>query len=405
MGEPSPAATPGNKTVDAKGESWEGLTGGNSGDRGVAVSKSPPSRRRAPGGALDALAHSETRYRRLFEAARDGILLLDVETGRITDANPFMYELLGYSHDELLGKELWEIGLFADQAASQAAFRQLQEVGYIRYEDLPLQTRRGERREVEFISNVYAEGNGNVIQCNIRDITERVRLEQERQRAHDELQTVRDKLQVALEREQHLTKALRQEIQERRALEERLAHQAFHDAVTGLPNRAFFLDHLERAIAHAKRSGTLVCVMFLDLDGFKAVNDTRGHEFGDRLLAAVAARLLASVRPEDVVARWGGDEFTLLLQDVQEESHVRRMVGRLEQCLAMPITVAGHEIAVRASMGVVMGNGSSTMRTPGDFLRAADQAMYHAKMNRAVSSSSSGNGNGKDAGGQQEEVK
>jgi PAS domain S-box-containing protein len=125
----------------------------------------------------ETLEHSELRYRRLFEAARDGILLLDVDSGRITDANPFMTELLGYPHADLVGKELWQIGLFKDQDASQAAFRQLQERGYIRYEDLPLQTRRGERREVEFVSNVYRENGHTVIQCNIRDITERKAME------------------------------------------------------------------------------------------------------------------------------------------------------------------------------------------------------------------------------------
>jgi PAS domain S-box-containing protein len=105
--------------------------------------------------AANAVTISEIRYRRLFEAARDGILLLDIETGKITDANPFMEELLGYAHDELVGKELWEIGLFSDREASRAAFRQLQEQDYIRYEDLPLETRRGVRLDVDFVSNVY----------------------------------------------------------------------------------------------------------------------------------------------------------------------------------------------------------------------------------------------------------
>lgn len=121
----------------------------------------------------DALKISEQRYRRLFEAARDGILILDSDQGKITDANPFMSELLGYSHDELIGKELWEIGLLQDKEASQAAFRQLHQDGYIQYEDLPLQNCRGERREVEFVSNLYREDGHTVIQCNIRDITER----------------------------------------------------------------------------------------------------------------------------------------------------------------------------------------------------------------------------------------
>ena len=134
-----------------------------------------------PSPTLDGMRTSEIRYRRLFEAARDGILILNATTLKITDANPFMTELLAYSLDQFLGKELWEIGMFSDKEASQAVFRELQLTGYIRYEDLPLQTRDGFRREVEFVSNVYDEDGHHVIQCNIRDITERRRREEERE--------------------------------------------------------------------------------------------------------------------------------------------------------------------------------------------------------------------------------
>ena len=120
-----------------------------------------------------AILTSEIRYRRLFEAARDGILILDPTTRKITDANPFMSELLGYPHRELIGKELWEIGLLKDEKASRAAFRELRKNHFIRYEVLPLQTKKGQRHEVEFVSNLYDEGGREVIQCNIRDITER----------------------------------------------------------------------------------------------------------------------------------------------------------------------------------------------------------------------------------------
>ena len=121
------------------------------------------------------LEASESRYRRLFETAQDAILILDAEErpGTIMDANPFVIDLLGYSLDELSGKELWEIGLFADKAESQAAMEQLQSEGYIRYEDIPLETKQGKRVDVEFVSNAYMVDGRNVIQCNIRDITER----------------------------------------------------------------------------------------------------------------------------------------------------------------------------------------------------------------------------------------
>ena len=123
------------------------------------------------------LVASETRYRRLFETAKDGILILDASTGQITDANPFLAHLLGYSREELLGKRLWEIGPFKHTAKSKVAFEELQNNDYIRYEDLPLETRDGTSVDVEFVSNVYAVNGDKVIQCNIRDITSRKQVE------------------------------------------------------------------------------------------------------------------------------------------------------------------------------------------------------------------------------------
>jgi PAS domain S-box-containing protein len=120
-----------------------------------------------------ALKTSEIRYRRLFETAKDGILILDADTGRITDANPYLQEMLGYSLDELHGKMLWEIGPFKDIAASRGAFRKLQRKEYIRYDNLPLETKGRRHKHVEFVSNVYQENGTRVIQCNIRDITVR----------------------------------------------------------------------------------------------------------------------------------------------------------------------------------------------------------------------------------------
>jgi PAS domain S-box-containing protein len=141
-----------------------------------------------------ALRASEVRYRRLFEAARDGVLLLDIHSQKITDANPFMFDLLGYTHEDLVGKELWEIGFLKDAETSHAAFDRLAREGRIRYEDLPLQTRTGEVREVEFVSNVYDEGGRSVIQCNIRDITRRKQTERQRAQAEEAVRAARTEL-------------------------------------------------------------------------------------------------------------------------------------------------------------------------------------------------------------------
>ena len=148
--------------------------------------------RRAHKRAELAMVASESRYRRLFEAAQDGILIVDAVSRQILDANPFLAELLGYRLEELLGKELWEIGLYRDIEANKAGFRALQEQGYIRYEDLPLVTKDGRQIQVEFISNTYDAGDARVIQCNIRDVTERKRAEERLAWAAVVLANIRD---------------------------------------------------------------------------------------------------------------------------------------------------------------------------------------------------------------------
>jgi len=127
--------------------------------------------------AEEMLRNSEISYRRLFETAQDGILLLDADTGQITDVNPYLIEMLGYSHNEFLGKKLWEIGLFKHIAENQVGFQKLQSEKYIRYENLPLEAKEGRHIDVEFVSNVYSVDHKTVIQCNIRDITERRKAE------------------------------------------------------------------------------------------------------------------------------------------------------------------------------------------------------------------------------------
>jgi PAS domain S-box-containing protein len=138
---------------------------------------------------------SEIRYRRLFETARDGILILDAVTRKITDVNPYMMELLDFTRGEFLNKELWEIGVYHNKDESIAAFKDLQKNGYIRYDDLPLKSKSGKSLDVEFVSNVYTEGENQVIQCNIRDITERKHAQDERAFAQRQLQELNQTLE------------------------------------------------------------------------------------------------------------------------------------------------------------------------------------------------------------------
>lgn len=136
------------------------------------------------------LTDSETRYRRLFEAAKDGILILDSESGMIMDVNPFLIKLLGYSKEQFVAKAIWEIGFFRDIIANKDKFLELRQTGYVRYDDLPLETAEGHRINVEFVSNVYTEGDHSVIQCNIRDITKRVKIEKEIHRVNSFMESI-----------------------------------------------------------------------------------------------------------------------------------------------------------------------------------------------------------------------
>ena len=169
------------------------------------------------------------------------------------------------------------------------------------------------------------------------------------------------------------------DVSERKAFEEQLAHQAFHDALTGLPNRALFMERLRHALSRARRQVTTVGVIFLDLDNFKVVNDSLGHEAGDSLLVAVAERLGDCVRAGDTVARLGGDEFTILLEDLADDSQLLGLAERITQVLHTPFLVSGREIVTTGSLGIAASLGDS--RLPDELLREADTAMYRAKAN------------------------
>jgi len=156
-----------------------------------------------------------------------------------------------------------------------------------------------------------------------------------------------------------------------------LARVATHDALTGLPNRVLFLDRLTQTLARAQRSGGSVAVLFIDLDDFKAVNDSLGHEMGDRLLQAVAERLQRTLRTGDTAARFGGDEFTVMLADVANEAEATLVAERLRTAMQQAVEIAGQQLEVRASIGVAYSVAASTSAE--ELLRKADVAMYQAK--------------------------
>lgn len=171
--------------------------------------------------------------------------------------------------------------------------------------------------------------------------------------------------------------AVSRDISERRRAEEQIEYQAYHDGLTGLPNRLLFRDRLTIALAHAKRQNTPVAVMFLDLDRFKYVNDTLGHSLGDDLLRAVAARLRTVLREGDTIARMGGDEFTILLADLASPTDAAKIAQKLLDTVAHPIRVEGHELFATTSIGIALypNDGDSAEA----LLQNADSAMYRAK--------------------------
>lgn len=291
----------------------------------------------------DSLKESELRYRRLFEAAQDGILILDAESGAITDVNPFLINLLGYSRSEIMDKMLWEVGAFKDIKASKDAFQALQKNEYIRYKDLPLKAKNGDLIAVEFVSNVYRAGNKKVIQCNIRDITDR--------------------------------KLAQKNLLKSKNL---LREQSIRDHLTGLYNRRYLEETMVRELNRASRKNLPVGLIMVDVDFFKQINDTFGHAAGDEILRKLGEVMKKNVRREDVPSRYGGDEFIILLPDASLEVTKNRAEKLLE--IVRQTIIRFNEVTFKA---VTLSAGVSIFPEDGEvaesIINAADLALYFAK--------------------------
>jgi diguanylate cyclase (GGDEF)-like protein len=174
-----------------------------------------------------------------------------------------------------------------------------------------------------------------------------------------------------------LARAVRYAIERKRS-EVELAYRALHDGLTGLPNRSFFFDRLDLALSRSARSGHRGAVLFLDLDGFKRINDTHGHAVGDRLLSEVAGRLLRTIRPTDTLARFGGDEFILLCEDMAEAGQAVALAERLGALCRKPFDIDGTTVAVGLSIGIVFVRGGGGVTAEG-LIHDADKMMYRAK--------------------------
>jgi diguanylate cyclase (GGDEF)-like protein/PAS domain S-box-containing protein len=291
----------------------------------------------------DLLQESEVRYRRLFEAAQDGILILDAETGAITDVNPFMINLLGYSREEFIEKKLWQVGAFQDVQASKDAFLALQKDQYIRYKDLPLRAKDGHLISVEFVSNVYQAGNEKVIQCNIRDITEQ------------------KKEQDALIKS-----------------EAELREQSVRDHLTGLFNRRYMEETLKRELSRAARKGSPLGLIMLDVDNFKHFNDMWGHAAGDAVLSQLGRMLQKHFRGEDIPCRYGGDEFIFILPDASQKATYERATLICQRAKELQIDFGEQHLdSCTLSLGVAVfpEHGTTTV----DILSSVDDALYVAK--------------------------
>lgn len=300
------------------------------------VSLSAVARRRRIAAERAVLAHSERRFRALVHKASEVVLVTDADR-RITYVTDAALGLVGHSPDALVGQPI-EALLPADERprAVQMFSRSLSNDDGAGPTEWTLVKADGTTAFVEVSStNLLEDPDVGGVVLTVRDVTRR------------------------------------------RKMEARLRHQALHDALTGLPNRTLFEDRVTQALHRANRQARLVTVMYLDVDGFKAINDSMGHGSGDELLQTLAGRIDECLRGADAAARLGGDEFACLLEGLEDRDDAIAIARRLAGQLARPVTIQGRSIAVRASIGIAYGAGSAISAE--QLIRNADLAMYKAK--------------------------
>ncbi|MDR3641843.1 MAG: EAL domain-containing protein [Humidesulfovibrio sp.] len=285
----------------------------------------------------DALRRAEAKFRGIFENAVEGIFQFSPE-GRYLSANPAMAGIFGYDSPEQLVEALSSKSPYLE-AERRVAFLELME----------------EQGQVQSFESQARRKSGRIIW-----ISENAR-------------KVVDSAGKTLHYEGFV-----EDVTLRKEAESRLVHQAFHDPLTGLPNRLLFLDHLRMAMERARRrSDFRFAVLYMDLDRFKIINDSLGHDVGDRLLRHVSDALVACGRSTDTVARFGGDEFAILLEDLTAPRDAIRFSRRVLDEISKPLRLAGREVTTSGSLGIVLHTGA--YERPEALLRDADTAMYHAK--------------------------
>nr|WP_259371818.1 EAL domain-containing protein [Caldimonas mangrovi] len=279
--------------------------------------------------AEQAVRESEERLAKFMQASAEGVVFH--QDGIITDVNPPVCRLTGYAFEELLGRHTLEFVPVEYHARVIAVWDSGEDATY----ESEIVTRDGERVPVEFIGRTM-ERNGERLRMSI----------------------VRD-------------------IRDRHAAQARIHHLAHHDALTGLPNRMSFMEHLDRRMALARTTNEQMALLFIDLDDFKRVNDSLGHLAGDKLLQTIAVRVTDTLRATDRVARFGGDEFMVLLPHARHRHDVEDVARKLLAAIEVPVDADGRLISVTPSIGVAMFPGDA--QSPAELIKHADSAMYLAK--------------------------